>query len=196
LGKGAFVLVVVFIAALSAAFAADAVGINTNLPDPPSPEIPFTDRDVVVFADHDFFLRVKDDLSAMTSKVREGSDLKEVISGEVAVINEQWIYCNEPKKIDGDIEAAVKNKIILIFVGDDLHWYKESSVGLEYGSYVENMKENVCCIYFNKIPYSCSITNDDEKQAIQWAYSWADEILSEDSTGPKCRYDVFTAPLI
>jgi hypothetical protein len=138
----------------------------------------FIGRSVVVFSDDDFFSEVKDNLSDSTSKVSKKSNLEEIKSGEVAVIDESWIYTNEQKQIDKGIETALKNNIPMIFVGNDLYLYKKSS--LDVGAMAYTGSENIYCIYNKGINFIHSIENSDEKEAMQWAYQWADTVLSED----------------
>jgi hypothetical protein len=183
-----------FVAAVALAIIAAAILVvitADNDPDAYSEkEVAFTDRNVAVFSDDEFFIEVKEYLSASTSNVYKKSDLSDIMPGEIAVISESWIYENDRKKIDRDIGAALKNNIPLIFVGNDLYIIKESSVELETFSYSGD--EDIYCVYKDKINFTCGFSGvDDEqamKQAMQRAYMWADVLSSAENPAEVAPY--------
>jgi len=178
-------LAITMLLAFSAVLATASVQENTevfssSIEYVPELEISFTDRNVVVFSDDDFSKKVEKDLSEATSKINIGSDLKEVQSGDIIIVDSSWVYTNDSKTISNDLKTIQKNNTPVIFTGNDLYPLLDTIIAPDRKTYQGD--ENIYCNYIHSdgISYSYCITNSDETKAIQEAYSWTDAVLSDD----------------
>ena len=112
--------------------------------------IQFTNDNVIVFSDDDFFERIQTALVDCTERVNIFTD-KMPVEGDIVFIDESWFIETEGEWLtEKMIEEMIFEGMILLFVDGDYYLYKESDIELRSYSYSPDETGNMYGIYYPK----------------------------------------------
>lgn len=182
------IIVAVCVIALSATVIYNEKSNNRNNDANVTPDVVFTNQEVIVFSDDSFVSEVRDILKDSTSKVN--GYVSDVPSPDtIVVIDEAWLKNAGSESPSADqIKEMIESGIPLIFVKGDSYLYKDSGIALKMTTDVEGSSAYGICYYGpDGTPCTYSYTDHTGNEssldyALPKAYAWAYIAITGDPT--------------
>jgi len=171
------VAIIIIAAALPLFFFAWDGGHDTQT-DEVATTFDYTDHSVIVFADTDTAAMIADSLSTYSSDIVCVDDITDGAEGEIIIFDENWIYENDTLLVDEKIHDCLSKGIPVLFLGENLYLFKDSSIEMTVEGYSEQNIAYGIFEYEDGMIFSYDVTDGDLDSAVVLMYGWASELIS------------------
>ena len=143
--------------------------------------IHFTNDNVVVFSDDDFFDRIQTTLVDCTENVSSFTE-RMPVKGDIVFIDEAWLIETEGEWLtDEMLKAMIFGEMILLFVDGDYYFYFHSGIELLSYSYSVGKVGDMYGVYYPKNGPTChyEIVGSSWSHKVCESYMWAADVKAK-----------------
>jgi len=194
--KDSFIIIFVTCVALAIILAGQIYPIIHSSPNSSENEkyqpfpIQFTNDNVIVFSDDDFFDRIQAAMVDCTKNVSSFTD-RMPVKGDIVFIDESWLIETEGEWLtDEMIKTMIFEEMALLFVDGDYYLYSHSGIELSLSGYTVGEGGDMYALYYPKNGPICQFNTLGSSwfDKVRMSYMWAAGLKAE--FGANCENSI------